>query len=112
MLHWVVRRPVGPCHFGIGTLFMQVEFPFLRYNLFYYVYVLSFYDRAKDDPRYLEALRLLKYKLDARGRVVVERPNRRLAELSFCAAGRPSDLATARYREIVKNLERRHIIIG
>jgi hypothetical protein len=57
--HWVVRRPMGPCHFGIGTLFMQVEFPFLRYNLFYYVYVLSFYDRARDDPRYLEALRLL-----------------------------------------------------
>ena len=104
--HWVVRRPTGPCHFGIGTLFMQVEFPFLRYNLFYYVYVLSFYDRAKDDRRYLEALRLLESKLDARGRVVVERPNRRLAELSFCAAGRPSDLATARYREIAGNLGR------
>ena len=104
--HWVVRRPMGPCHFGIGTLFLQVEFPFLRYNLFYYVYVLSFYDRARDDERYLEALRLLESKLDARGRVVVERPNRRLAELSFCAAGRPSDLATARYREIVRNLER------
>ena len=104
--HWVVRRPMGPCHFGIGTLFLQVEFPFLRYNLFNYVYVLSFYDRAKDDPRYLEALRVLESKLDARGRVVVERPNRRLAGLSFCAAGRPSDLATARYHEIVKKLER------
>ena len=103
--HWVLRRPIGPCHFGIGTLFLQVEYPFLRYNLFYYVYVLSFYDRAKKDQRYLEALRLLESKLDARGRVVVERPNRKLAQLSFCAAGRPSDLATARYREIVKNLE-------
>ena len=104
--HWVVRRPMGPCHFGIGTLFMQVEFPFLRYNLFSYVYILSFYNRARDDPRYLEALRVLESKLDARGRVVVERPNRRLADLSFCAAGRPSALATARYREVVKRLER------
>jgi hypothetical protein len=104
--HWVVRRPIGPCHFGIGTLFMQVEFPFLRYNLFNYVYVLSFYDRVKDDRRYLEALRHLESKLDGRGRVVVERPHRRLAELSFCAAGRPSDVATARYREIAKNLGR------
>ncbi len=103
--HWVVRRPLGPCHFGIGTLFLQVEFPFLRYNLFHYVYVLSFYDPAKRDRRYLEALRLLQSKLDPRGRVVVERPHRRLAELSFCTAGRPSDLATTRYREIVKNLE-------
>lgn len=104
--HWVIRRPIGPCHFGIGTLFMQVEYPFLRYNLFNYVYVLSFYNRAKKDPRYLEALRVLESKLDKRGRVVVERPNRKLAELSFCATGRPSDLATARYHEIMKNLER------
>jgi hypothetical protein len=102
--HWVVRRPIGPCHFGIGTLFMQVEYLFLRYNLFYYVYILSFYDRARGDQRYLEALRLLESKLDARGRVVVERPNRRLADLSFCAAGRPSELATGRYHEIIKNL--------
>jgi hypothetical protein len=100
--HWVVRRPMGPCHFGIGTLFMQVEFPFLRYNLFNYVYVLSFYDRAKRDSRFLEALALLQARLDARGRLMVERPNRKLA---FCAAGRASDVATARYREIVENLK-------
>jgi hypothetical protein len=104
--HWVVRRPMGPCHFGIGTLFLQVEFPFLRYNLFNYVYVLSFYRRARRDPRYLEALRFLDAKLDARGRIVVERPNRPLASLSFCTAGGPSALATARYREIVKNVGR------
>jgi hypothetical protein len=102
--HWVVRRPTGPCHFGIGTLFMQVEYPLLRYNLFNYVYVLSFYHRARDDRRYVEALRLLESKLDAQGRVVVEHPNRRLAGLSCCAPGLPSEPATARYREIVKNL--------
>jgi len=104
--HWGVRRPMGPCHFGIGTLFMQVEYPFLRYNLFSYLYVLSFYQRAKQDARYLEALQVFESKLDARGRVVVERPHRHLAGLSFCAKGRPSDLATARYREVLKNLGR------
>jgi hypothetical protein len=104
--HWLVRRPLGPCHFGIGTLFMQVEYPFLRYNLFSYVYVLSFYERAKHDARCLEALRALESKLDERGRVVVERPNRHLAGLSLCAKGRPSDLGTARYREILENLQR------
>ena len=104
--HWVVRRPMGPCHFGIGTLFMQVEYPFLRYNLFSYVYVLSFYERAKHDARYLEALQVLESKLDERGRVVVERPHRNLASLSFCAKARPSDLATARYREVLENLKR------
>lgn len=102
--HWVTRRPLGPCHFGIGTLFMQVEFPFLRYNLFHYVYVLSFYERARRDRRYLEALRTFESKLDVRGRVIVERPNRKLAHLSICAAGRPSDVATARYREMARNI--------
>ena len=41
--HWAVRRPLGPCRYGIGSRFMQVEFPMFRYNLFFYVYVLSFY---------------------------------------------------------------------
>lgn len=102
--HWVVRRPLGPCHFGIGTLFVQVEFPFLRYNLFHYVYVLSFYERARRDRRYLEALRTFESKLDARRQVIVERPNRRLAHLSICETGRPSAIATVRYREMAKNL--------
>ena len=102
--HWVVRRPIGPCHFGIGTLFMQIEYPFLRYNLFYYLYVLSFYEYARRDKRFLEALRILESKLDARGRVVVERPNRGLAYLSLCRKGELSELATQRYKEIKNNL--------
>ncbi len=48
--HWVTRAPLGPCHYGIGTLFMQLEYPFRGYNLFLYVYVLSFYPYARKDP--------------------------------------------------------------
>lgn len=102
--HWVIRRPIGPCHFGMGTLFMQVEYPFLRYNLFYYVYVLSFYDRAKNDARYLEAVDALTSRLDGDGRIVVERPHRKLANFRMCAKGRPSELTTNRYNEILKNM--------
>ena len=103
--HWEVRRPTGPCEFGIGTQFMQVEFPFLRYNLFYYVYVLSFYNRAVKDYRFLESLDTLKSKLDKHGQVIVERPHRKLRLFMFCAKGQPSELATRRYREIEKNIE-------
>lgn len=28
--HWEVKKPVGPCLFGIGTLFHKTEFPFLN----------------------------------------------------------------------------------
>jgi hypothetical protein len=103
--HWVTRKPIGPCHFGIGTLFMKVEYFFFRYNLFFYVYVLSFYERAKKDQRFLEALKVLESKL-VNGKIVVENPNRKLASFSFCKKGEPSDLATECYHEILKNLGR------
>ncbi|MFQ5591413.1 MAG: prenyltransferase, partial [Phycisphaerae bacterium] len=101
--HWKTRKPLGPCGFGIGTLFMQVEYPFLRYNLFYYVYVLSFYNAAKKAAAFQAALQALESKL-VDGKIVVENPNRKLAQFSFCKKGQPSALATRRYRELLKNL--------
>lgn len=103
--HWTTRKPLGPCHYGIGTLFMQVEYPFGNYNLFAYVYVLSFYDKAKYDRRFLEALAALESRL-VDGKIVVERVNRKLAGFAFCKKGEPSDLATERYHEILKNTGR------
>lgn len=102
--HWTVRRPIGPCQFGIGTLFMQAEYPFLRYNLFSYVYVLSFYERARSDARFLEAFEILRTKTDEEGYMVVERPNRKLAGLSAFSKGKRSEPATRRYQEILENL--------
>ncbi len=101
--HWTTRKPLGPCHFGIGTLFMKVEYPFFRYNLFNYVYILSFYPHARRDARFLEAFRALQSKL-VDGSIVVENPNRKLADLSFCKKGMPSAAATRHYREILQNL--------
>lgn len=102
--HWETRLPLGPCHYGIGTLFLQVAYPFTHYNLFFYVYVLSFYNKAKKDRRFLEALGVLESKLIS-GKVIVERPNQKLAGFAFCKKGEPSDLGTERYHEILKNLE-------
>lgn len=104
--HWVRRKPLGPCHFGIGTLFMQVEYPLRRYNLFNYVYVLSFYERAQGDRRFQQALEMLESKMHG-GKVVVENPHRKLANLSFCKEGLPSDAATVQYRQILQNLSKR-----
>ena len=103
--HWTVRVPTGPCHFGMGTLFMQLEYPFLRYNLFYYTYVLSFYPKARRDERFLAAFTALGQKLDDQGRLIVERPNRKLETLEICRKGQPSAAATGRYMEIVRNME-------
>ena len=101
--HWTTKKPIGPCHYGIGTLFMRIEYPFRSYNLFVYVYVLSFYEKAKKDARFLEALDVLKSKtID--GQIVVERVVPKLQNLTFCKKGYPSTLATGRYNEIVNNL--------
>lgn len=102
--HWGTRRPLGPCAFGIGSRFMSVEFPFLRYNLFMYVYVLSFYRTAHKAKPFRAALKTLESKR-VDGKMVVENPNRRLARFEFCKKGQPSQAATKRYREIRKNIE-------
>ena len=102
--HWRIRKPISPCHYGIGTLFMQIEYPFRGYGLFHYVYVLSFYESARKDDRFKEALEVLESKL-ADGQIVVERVVPKLAKLSFCKKNKPSKLATYRYQEILKNLE-------
>ncbi len=101
--HWTIRKPIGPCHYGMGTLFMQIEYPFGNYNLFQYIYILSFYDRAKADRRFIEAFEALKAKL-IDGQIVVERVVPKLAQFAFCEKGKPSDLATMRYNEIVERL--------
>lgn len=84
---------------------MQVEYPFRNYNLFVYTYILSFYDRAKNDLRFLEALDALESKM-ADGQIVVERVVPKLAGLEFCKKGRPSELATRHYHEILVNIGR------
>lgn len=102
--HWVIKKPIGPCHYGIGTLFMQVGYPLGDYNLFHYVYVLSFYNRAKEDKRFMEAFQALQSKL-VDGMIVVERVVPKLEKLSFCKKGEPSVLATKRYHEILNNIK-------
>jgi hypothetical protein len=106
--HWRFKKPVGPCQFGIGSLFMQTEFPFFRYNLFYFCYVLSFYPLARKDKRFLEAIKTLQTKLE-NGKIVIENPNRQISLLNFCRKGEPSNAATSRFKEILRNLETDHL---
>lgn len=103
LAHWESRKPLGPCHYGIGKLFMQIEYPFRNYNLFQYVYILSFYNYAKKDKRFLEALAMLESKM-VDGQIIVERVVPKLATLNFCKKGKPSFLATKRYHKILDNL--------
>lgn len=102
--HWDARQPTGPCHYGIGTQFLRIEYPFIRYNLFFYVYVLSFFHRARRDRRFRAALEALRSTLSPDGAVIVARPHRGLKELRLCAKGQPSALATRRYEEVLGNL--------
>lgn len=101
--HWTIRRPISPCHYGIGSRFMQIEYPFRGYGLFYYVYVLSFYRRARKDARFAEALAALEAKA-VEGGLRVERVVPKLAALRFCQKGQVSELASRRYRELLANL--------
>lgn len=103
--HWKIKKPVGPCLYGIGTLFHKTEYPFFRYNLFYYTYVLSFYEKAVTSTGFKAAYRLLKGKLKE-GQMIVENPNRQLAHMDLCLKAQPSTLATKRFKEIEINIHR------
>ena len=105
LAHWKIKTPLGPCQYGMGSRFMQVEYPLWGYNLFQYVYVLSFYDKARTDERFLEALTALQAKL-VDGMIVVERNSPKLSKLTFCKKGQPSELATRLYHEIVANISK------
>jgi len=101
--HWELRRPLGPCNFGIGTRFQKIEYPFLRYNIFYYVYVLSFYAKARKDRRFLEAYRLLSGKIHG-NQVLPENPHPAWQEYNFARKGRVSEIASGRWMEIAARM--------
>lgn len=101
--HWTLRAPLGPCHYGIGSRFMQVTYPFSSYNLFYYVYVLSYYPLARADARFGEALAALQGSMEG-GSIVVRRQNPGLKALASYRQGAPCPTGTARYRELMQNL--------
>lgn len=104
LAHWRIRTPIGPCQYGMGSRFMQVEYPLRGYSLFQYVYVLSFYDKAKNDERFVEAFKNLQNKL-VDGMIIVERNSPKLSKLTFCKKGQSSELATRRYNEILTNIK-------
>lgn len=105
--HWDIKKPISPCHYGIGTLFMQVEYPFRGYNLFYFLYVLSFYEEAITDKRFLEAYQILENKV-VNNEIIIERVVPKLSKLSSYRKGQPSILATAKYNEIRKNVNKKN----
>lgn len=102
--HWETKMPTGPCHYGIGTKFMQITYPFGEYNLFYYVYVLSFYEYARQDLRFQEVFQALRERTQNQ-QIVIENVNRKLADLDFCQKGQVSELATQKYLEILSRVK-------
>ncbi|WP_162889365.1 prenyltransferase/squalene oxidase repeat-containing protein [Maritalea myrionectae] len=101
--HWSSRKPLGPCNFGIGGRFLKTEFPFRRYNLFYYVYVLSQYESARNDKRLHEAFEALKPYTDS-GHLSVASPHRAWKGAVFAPQTGPSEPASKYWKEIVKRL--------
>lgn len=98
--HWDSRKPLGPCTFGIGTRFFQIEYPFLRYNLFYYVYILSFYKVAQQDQRFKNAYHTLVEKTQD-GMIILENPHKSWSMFDFARKGKSSAVATQKFQQIM-----------
>lgn len=100
--HWDVRQPIGPCLFGIGSQFLKIEYPFLRYNIFYYIYVLSFYKKALTDDRFREAYTCI-FEKTKNGTIAPENPHRAWQQFSFAKKDQVSVPASFRWKEIESN---------
>jgi len=100
--HWDIRQPIGPCGFGMGTRFFQLEYPFLRYNLFYYVYILSFYKSSMRSKNFQKAYQLLAEKTN-NGKIIPDNPHRAWRKYNFAKKGKVSELGTTRWEEIINN---------
>lgn len=102
--HWDSRKPLGPCTFGIGSRFLKTEFPFRRYNLFYYVFVLSQYDRAIRDHRFRQAFAALKRQAKGNG-LRITAPHKAWKDSILAPETGPSRPATKYWEDICKRIE-------
>ena len=100
--HWVTKKPLGPCAFGIGNRFASIEFPFLRYNILYFAYVLSSYPKAVADPRFAEVVAVLRAKSEGCA-IRVETPHKAWERSPFAAKGLANAAASAKWAEILRN---------
>lgn len=100
--HWITKKPLGPCEFGIGSTFMKTEYPFYRYNVFYYAYVLSFYERARQDERFVGVLNVLGSK-ETRTGVLIENPHKYWSRILFDQT-KECPLSNGKYQELSKNV--------
>lgn len=99
--HWETRKPLGPCNFGIGSRFLSIEFPFLRYNLFYYVFVLSFFKSAQKDERFIDAKNAL-IERSKNNEIYPETPHKAWNKYSFSQKNKKSEIATKLFLEVLK----------
>jgi len=100
--HWLTKKPLGPCQFGIGTTFMKTEYPFYRYNIFYYTYVLSFYQRARNDKRFIDIYHCLEQNESETG-IRITNPHKHWIDILF-KNGDECDLSNLKYQELKENL--------
>ncbi len=98
--HWDSRAPLGPCAVGLGSRFLKTEYPFLRYNLFFYVHTLAHYPSARTDPRFQAAPETLRAKR-VDGHLAVETAHRAWKSFPFGAKGAQHPALDARWAEIV-----------
>ena len=100
--HWITKKPLGPCEFGIGSTFMKTEYPFIRYNIFYYTYVLSYYQKALKDKRFQQVVYELQ-KNETKTGIEINNPHKNWKKLLY-QDSLECDLANQKYIELKQNI--------
>lgn len=106
--HWTYRSSQKIRGFGIGSTFMKLRYPNIWYDILHVVDVLSRYDSALEDDRFLEMWEVVRSKQNPDGSFTPEKIWRTWESWSFGQKTMPSPWLTCRIDEINNRIRIHH----
>jgi hypothetical protein len=94
LAHWEHQADFKLRMFGIGTDFRKIKYPYVWYDILHVAEVLSRYERAVTDERFVDLIRALAAQADEDGRVAAGSMYRAWSDWSFSDKKRPSPWLT------------------
>ena len=107
LLHlWETSQKQHPYIFYMGTDFRKLKAPFIWYDILHVTEVLSLYEEARSDQRFMEMISLINSKADQNGEFTNESVWQAWKEWEFGQKKKPSDWLTFLITRINDRIER------
>ena len=107
LLHlWETSLKEHPYIFYMGTDFRKLKAPFIWYDILHVTEVLSLYEEARNDPRFMEMISHINSKADLNGEFTIESVWQAWKEWEFGQKKKPSEWLTFLIARINKRIRK------